>query len=178
MALPSNPCRVMVASPQALFAPAVIRTFFKGFPSCAPMNAEGQPTSTPQLDARNGTHRMPACMNSAGQMPVEPVMGQEAPPRAKITRSTSGVNAPSLFSITTRPCPPRPVKACPVRMDTPCSSNRFRTPSSTSMGLMPFTGNTRPLVPMKVSTPLSASHVRSSRGPKARSAPSRKPGGE
>ncbi len=154
------PPAVMVASP-GMVRPAKASVMrFSGVPSNRLRKCSDQAVVKPQFAGRSGATRPGG--NARTQAPSEPSRGQDAPPSA----STTGPAAAAGGSNTGAPAASQPSQRCRGWKRTPAAARRASQARSSGDAFI-ATGNTRPLLPVKVGCPSAAHQSRRAAGGKA-----------
>src|SRR5271165_61457 len=128
-----------------------------------------QPTTKPQLAGLSAATSTPASRKASTQPPSEPSRGQDAPPSANTAAAASTERSPSDETKRNLPACPNPTKRERGLSVTPRSSSRLSQARKRGVALK-LLGNTRPLLPTKVSSPSSAAQPRRASGGKASTA--------
>jgi hypothetical protein len=146
----------MTASPRTVRPSNATAMRLSGAPARRAPNGFDHGATNPQLAGCKGTTVTPAAATAATQPPSEPSRGQLAPPSASTAASGRSMTmAPSGRTKASAPsC--QPIKRCRMAKSTPAPCSR-RSQARSSGDAFIALGNTRPLVPTKVSCP-SASH--------------------
>src|SRR5271165_7062642 len=139
---------------------------FSGEPAKASRSLGVQSTMKPQFADLKGATSIPSARMTSTQPPSAPSLGHDAPPSAKTTAPASKLSSPEGPVKRNAPPSPKPTKRRRSRSVTRRSLKRRSQARSNGVALK-LLGNTRPLLPTKVSSPSPADQSRKAEGEKA-----------